>query len=117
MAKTRPQYLLVDLVAVIVICGLGVALMRSFAQHDTTNSAGIFLLIGLVAVVWTIFTAMRTASTFAAVRAAIHRDENEGLAPDLPAMRSSTAPTRLVAKNSGPRRTGRSERRVRFAGA
>ena len=57
MPPRRSQFFLADLVAIIALAGLVFALPRSFGRNDPP--VGIFVLIGLVVVVWRTFRVMR----------------------------------------------------------
>jgi predicted RNA-binding Zn-ribbon protein involved in translation (DUF1610 family) len=61
LTRRRPLLFLADLVAIIALIELALALVRSFEQPG--YPAGVFFLIGLVAIAWNTFRVMRDAPT------------------------------------------------------
>jgi predicted RNA-binding Zn-ribbon protein involved in translation (DUF1610 family) len=59
VARRRSQFFLADLVAIIALAGLALAVVRSFGQPGIP--VGLFVLIGLVFIVWHAFRVIREA--------------------------------------------------------
>ena len=99
MALTRPRFFLADLVAIIALAGLALTLVRSFGKPGIP--VGIFVLIGLVVIAVAHVQSHARGACLRPVRAAIHSANQEGCAPCLLSMRSTSARSRPVPENSG----------------